>query len=313
MLQSPNTSEKNIGKAIPRPDLKLIKSCNCDKCVFENVWIQLQIDTQTFIIGDLYRHPNGNASHFTQDLELSLNKIDRNMSSVVAGDTNIDLNKYEEKSTFDYFTTFSSHMFLPYVLAPTRFTDYKVSTIDHIFAKLPLKNLDNDIYSGNLFADITDHLPNFIAIYRRHNQNYTNYRPFIRIFSDSNIENFKMSISNVDWENALNISDTHEAYNVFYNKIFKMYEACFPLKRLSRKRSRDKPWISNGIKKSINRRNNLYRKKIQNPTLENTRKFTNYRNILNSCIEQAEVTYYQEIFSDRQTGIKTFWKTFGQT
>merc|ERR1712208_110801 len=79
MLQSPNTSEKNIGKAIPRPDLKLIKSCNCDKCVFENVWIQLQIDTQTFIIGDLYRHPNGNASHFTQDLELSLNKIDINM------------------------------------------------------------------------------------------------------------------------------------------------------------------------------------------------------------------------------------------
>ena len=67
------------------------------------------------------------------------------------------------------------------------------------------------------------------------------------------------------------------------------------------------------LKKCISRRNTLYRKKIQNPTLENTRKFTNYRNILSSCIQQAEIVYYQEIFSDRQTGIKTFWKTFGQT
>merc|ERR1712208_58752 len=268
---------------------------------------------QKFIIGGIYRHPNGNVSHFTNDLETSLDRIDRNASSIVAGDTNIDLNKYEEKTTFDYLTTFSLHMFLPYILAPTRITDHKVSTLDHIFARLPIKNLDYDIYSGNIFADITDHLPNFISIYKTHCRNYTKDRPLVRIFSETNIENVKTAISNIDWESTLNTSDTNEAYDVFYNKLFQMYEASFPSKRLSRKRAKDKPWISNGIKKCISRRNTLYRKKIQNPTLENIRKFTNYRNILSSCIQQAEIVYYQEIFSDRQTGIKTFWKTFGQT
>ena len=111
-------------------------------------------------------------------------------------------------------------MFLPYILAPTRITDHKVSTLDHIFARLPIKNLDYDIYSGNIFADITDHLPNFISIYKTHSRNYTKDRPLVRIFSETNIENFKTAISNIDWESTLNTTDTNEAYDVFYNKLF---------------------------------------------------------------------------------------------
>ena len=46
---------------------------------------------------------------------------------------------------------------------------------------------------------------------------------------------------------------------------------------------------------------------------DNIRKFREYRNILSTCIEKAQIDYYNEIFSDRQTGIKNFWKTFGKT
>ena len=305
--------KKDIGKAIPRHDLKIKKSCSCDKCVFENVWIELQIHNESFIIGGIYRHPNGNAAHFTHDLETTLDKIDRKLNSIVAGDINIDLNKYEEKTTFEYFTTLASHMFLPYILAPTRITDYKVSTLDHIFARLPLNNIENNIYSGNIFAEITDHLPNFISISKSPKPVNKKHRPLIRIFSENNINQFRTSLSEVNWEDLLNVDDTDEAYDIFYNKLLQIYEASFPLKQISRKRAKDKPWITDALKKSINHKNMLYRKKCKKPTQENIQTFITYRNRLSSCLEQAEINYYDEIFSDRQTGIKSFWKTFGQT
>ena len=152
----------------------------------------------------------------------------------------------------------------------------------------------------------------FLSIKKTKNKS-SNQRPLIRIFSDKNINKFKTDIADTDWEDLLNIEDTNDAYDIFYNRIFQIYEANFPLKRMSRKRVKDKPWMTKGLKKSINRRNELYRKKCRNPTQENINKLKIYRNILSSCLEQAEITYYNDIFSDKQTGIKAFWKTYGFT
>ena len=124
--------KKGKGKIIPRPDLKICQTCNCEKCKYENIWIELKSEDESFIIGGIYRHPNGNINHFSSDLEHSLTKIDKNANTIIAGDINIDLNKYEEKTTFDYFTVLTANMFVPYILTPTRITDYKHSTIDHI-------------------------------------------------------------------------------------------------------------------------------------------------------------------------------------
>ena len=54
--------------------------------------------------------------------------------SFIMGDFNIDLLKYDtHNSTDDLLNSMISHSFLPYVLQPTRTTDYSVTIIDNIF------------------------------------------------------------------------------------------------------------------------------------------------------------------------------------
>ena len=80
---------QNIGTITIRGDLSINKSCNCAKCQHESLWLEIQFDNLSYIIGGIYRHPNGNVSHFTKYLTASLGKIDRTKACILAGDFNI--------------------------------------------------------------------------------------------------------------------------------------------------------------------------------------------------------------------------------
>ena len=47
-----------------------------------------------FIVGGIYRHPNGNVKHFVNDLETALDKIPEEITVILAADINIDIIKY---------------------------------------------------------------------------------------------------------------------------------------------------------------------------------------------------------------------------
>ena len=42
---------------------------------------------------------------------------------------------------------------------------------------------------------------------------------------------------------------TDLAYDNFIDTVEQSYERCFPLQKVSRKRFKDKPWITSGLKK----------------------------------------------------------------
>ena len=105
---------------------------------------------------------------------------------IVGGDINLDLIKYEDKFVNDYFTVMSSNNFNPYITMPSRITAYSNTIIDHIFIKFPQNKCDKKVISGNILADITDHLPTF-ALLHFSKCNDFNSRPYIRILNDQNI------------------------------------------------------------------------------------------------------------------------------
>ena len=43
-------------------------------------------------------------------------------------------------------------------------TDHSATIIDHINVFCLLRYLKNNLYSGNIFLDVSDHLPNFMII-----------------------------------------------------------------------------------------------------------------------------------------------------
>ena len=140
-----------------------------------------------------------------------------------------------------------------------------------------------------------------------------NKRPLIRIYSEKNFTKFKDCLENTDWGTIIGNDDTETSYCNFYTHLYQEYNLCFPLVRLSKKRAKDKKWLTSELKSRIKTKQKLFKKSKSHPTTFNISEYNNYRNSLTSCLRQAEMLYYEQKFADRRNGISHFWKTFGQT
>ena len=98
---------------------------------------------------------------------------------------------------------------------------------------------------------------------------------------------------------------------IFNQKLHGAYNKSFPFKRLSRKRAKDKPWITSGLKQSIKQKHILYQKYIFHQTEENKTIYKLYKNKLRSMIRKAEADYYKESFNSKIHSMKEMWKELG--
>ena len=98
---------------------------------------------------------------------------------------------------------------------------------------------------------------------------------------------------------------------IFYNELTNAYNRLFPYVRLSRKRAKDKPWVTTCLKRSINEKNKLFKKYLINRTPENGANYRNYGNKLRTMIRKAEINYYRKIFDQKENNIKNLWKHLG--
>ena len=72
----------------------------------------------------------------------------------------------------------------------------------------------------------------------------------IRIFSERNQQAFNTKPSKADLSPAYD-ADVNCSYSNFIKILNDAFEECFPLTRLSRKRMKDKPWITSALKKAV--------------------------------------------------------------
>ena len=98
---------------------------------------------------------------------------------------------------------------------------------------------------------------------------------------------------------------------IFNKKITIAYNKSFPYTKLSRKRSKDKPWITSGLKQSIKQKHKLYQTFIFNSTEENRQQYKLFKNKLRTLIRKAETEYYKESFNSKTHNIKDMWKELG--
>ena len=141
---------------------------------------------------------------------------------------------------------------------------------------IPIQLKQTKLLSGIFHSDISDHLPCIIHIDL--SKPKTQPRPFIRIFSEDNFQQFKHKLENIDWNELF--QPYIEWYQVFINKVQNAFYVAFPLVKLSRKRSKDKPWITKGIKTSILRKNSMYKSLLRNKSNINKCEYRAYWNKL---------------------------------
>ena len=49
--------------------------CNCMHCKTENKWLRFNINNQSVILGEIYRHPKGDIQHFNDTLKNVISHI----------------------------------------------------------------------------------------------------------------------------------------------------------------------------------------------------------------------------------------------
>ena len=279
----------------------------------EDVWLEAKVNDQKVIIGSIYRHPGTRLDVFQNHLELTLQKIDNeHCQSYICGDFNADGLKLDvNRQTTDFYNCLMTYNFIPAITLPTRITETSMTLIDNIFIKINKENITDKIWAGNIYSDISDHLPNFIAVQNHRSIPTNSPRKKVRLFGDRNIEKFANGLSAIDWSGFFNSDNVNSIVDMFYDKFNMQFENSFPLKTLSRKRAKDKVWLTTGLKISIRKKGELYHKYLNHPTLENKLAYTSYRNILTSSLRKAEAVYYIEKVNDKKKNVRALWQIYG--
>ena len=134
-------------------------------------------------------------------------------------------------------------------------------------------------------------------------------RPLIRNFSEANKLRFLNELVNADWSaNVYNVSDINAAYNNFSCILNLSYDKCFPLTRISRKRSKDKKWVTSDIIKLSAEKSRLYRKWISSKSPVDKYNYKSFIKNFNKAIRSTKSAYYSQVFNSKSNNIKTIWE-----
>ena len=288
-------------------ELSLKKSCACSNCNFESLFINCNFYGKQFTIGGIYNHPRGHINHFNTALEFSLSKIESGRTAVLAGDMNINLIDYDKTIVLNYLTMLLSHKYEPCICYPTRITPHSATCIDHIFIRKSRNNMYSELLSGILYCDISDHLPCFASL--KINKTFVDDRPYIRLFGKLNENKFKQQMEVTAWNNLYTNSENY--YSSFFLKLKPLFDRAFPIVRLSKKRQHDRPWVTRGLKLSIQHNHRLYRYYLRRPTCNNQMKYKKYNKILRKCLNKAETNYFEQLFLDNRNASYKLWKHLG--
>ena len=118
-----------------------------------------------------------------------------------------------------------------------------------------------------------------------------------------------LDILAIDWSLIVAFDNADLSFNQFHDTVNQIIDKYMSLKKLTNKeyKRKFKSWITNGIIKSISRKNRLYNKYTKTKNEFNKHIFTEYealRNRVNELVGISKSMYYQSYFSEHNNNIK---------
>ena len=199
-----------------------------------------------------------------------------------------------------------SYSLLPYILHPTRVTDYSSTVIDNIFSNIT----DCESKSGNILCDISDHFPQFIVL-EKSIVNYNACSFVKRDFSNFNENSFVHDYLSLDQVYTQHNNDTNvdNMFNLFYENLSNTVNKHVPTRKMTRKdiKLHIKPWINQKIVKLIKYRDRLKRKFKRRPTIENEYLYKKFKNRVVNELKVSRAAYHQRYFQSHKDNMKKLW------
>ena len=155
--------------------------------------------------------------------------------------------------------------------------------IDNIF----INNPENNIVSGNIVSDTTDHFSQMCILTSHCKPFFPNNKTKVRDYSTFNAKSFIDDLQNINWNNICKHTDANQSFSRFCRCVNKTINKHAPLRSISNHKQKflAKSWLTVGLRKSIRVKNNLF-------YASEWDKYKLYRNKIISKLPQTMNTFF---------------------
>jgi len=255
-----------------------------------------------------YRPPAANVDVFLTDLDNILEQSKESDVYLFVGDININILDGGDPKVNQYLNILGGNGYTSLINKPTRVTENSETCIDHIHMKSK-NSLQLNKYPVILQTSITDHYATLVGIELKSDISGQRQKEITKV----DFEKLQELLSTQTWETIIEIKNSQEAYREFINKINECIRLATTTIKPNSKNSKLKPWITDGIVKSIRKRDKLRSASLKDPNnLELKEGFTKYRNTLTSVIKDTKNNYYKSIIDNSNNDIKKVWAVVGE-
>ena len=258
------------------------------------------------IIGVIYRPPNSDVVQFTSFINGVLLKIKmENKKCFLLGDYNINLfNAEKHHPTSEFLENMFSYEYIPLINKPTRDSGHTASLFDNIYCnQIPSEST----LSGSFYTDVSDHYPKF-HIENKYVDEEKPHRMIKRLFSERYVSKFTDILRRTDWSDVLNCFEPQRCYSTFFKTLNVIYEKSFPVKEFRSSYKNKKPWLTDGMRSTIKKKNELWLKYTKFRSSYLGIQYNEYKRITQRIIRTAEKEYYQTRFNESRNDIIKSWK-----
>ena len=242
-----------------------------------------------------------------------------NSFAAILGDFNINLLQINEREKYeDFFDMMCTNNFYPKIMFPTRIAARSHSLLDQIFCKVPCKE-KADISASILLSGISDHFPCVVNFKILNKKPMSPKYVYQRTVTESSLDQYRTDLRSLNIHTHLKadlMTDPNESYQIFENLIQTSHQRHFKKKRVKFNKYQHKlsNWITTGILKSIEFRDNLYKRlklcPVDKPEYEVYKhNLKMYQGYLNQCIRAAKKEYYVNEFTKYKNDIRKTWDT----
>ena len=273
---------------------------------FEALCVEVILKTEKIFLVCCYRSPSGNFDLFLCQLENLLSGLNekKTHSSYIFGDFNVNLYNSESTSTRKYLDCIFSNNFLPIISRATHFGGLNGTCIDHILTS----NVSRVNNNGIIRCNISRHLPVF-AVFDYDMDNRRAEKPRNRVkVNDFLLQSFIREFESLNF-NFVDVP-AETCYSYFHENFRNLYDKWF----INTKSNSSKcsilrsDWISIGVAKSSDIKNQLFDDWIRNSTKSNFDKFISYKRVFDNIKNKEKFDYYDRCFKSSQQDLKKTWK-----
>lgn len=251
----------------------------------------------------VYRSPATDPYEFNTNLQNYLQTISKTSDHYIfIGDINLDLEDPKTDYIMEYTNILNEFGFISTINAPTR----EKACLDHIFYKPKNSYYLDLLLPIVIHSNITDHSTTILQIVLSKQKSIINDQYYIK-----SIDNDKLNVklSNTSWNSVYTAADVESATKKFVEIITQIVEECTITKKIKRKNNKKTKWITNGILKSVNRKNEMFKLLKRTPNnLELKQQYTEYKNKLTNVIKKTKQNYYQNLINEKRSNTKELWK-----